>query len=209
MFRKYFIYFLLLKLFVLAGASNLSAQHSQGVSVKTYPLRFVYGFNAELTYWAKNDNLVSVLYQNHQKDYFTLPGYSFDFNSLPSLEPADGFTGYLSYLFHLSHSGQVSFFMGPSLGLKQVEGKTTESNINGPTRDVLIDQQNAYYLGRFMLRVPIESFFLEAYFQFGAVNIQWEATYFNPDGTVHFVDDSYQNYWLPHVLGGIALGYHF
>jgi len=195
-----------------ALSCSLTAQSeaSTKILVKTNPLRFIYGLNGELTFQTKQRHLISLTYQDHQRDFFTIIRDPIaGLPTLPYLENANGYTGYISYQFPIGDPSEVKLWAGPKLGQKEVSHFSSSSDLSGLNNTVFIDQRNRYYLAQLTLRNNIGQFVIEAYIHAGLVNIQWEGTFFDNDGNIDYIDDDWENYWLPHGLFGFSVGYEF
>lgn len=177
-----------------------------GLSVETFPMRYIYGVNGQLNYETKGRHLISVFYQNHTRDFFSVPDVEVSGSSWPEYSDAQGHAVFVSFQFPLDDAGNSRFWYGPKVGTKEVFGTTTITNFQGVVRDVLIDQTNNYILAQFTFRHNINSFFIGGYLHAGLVNIRWEDTRINPDGSIHSVGYGWDHLWLPHGLLGVSLG---
>lgn len=186
--------------------TGLGATAQTGISIETFPMRYVYGFNGQINYETKGRHLISLFYQNHTHDFFSLPDMEVSGNTWPVYADAQGHTYFVSFQFPLDDAGNGRFWYGPKVGRKEVFGTTTTTNFQGTERDVLIDQTNNYILGQFTFRYHIQSFFIGGYLHAGLVNIRWEDTRINPDGSIHYVGNGWDHLWLPHGLLGVSLG---
>lgn len=180
-----------------------------GLSLETFPIRYIYGFNAQLNFETNGRHLISVMYQNHTRDFFVVPDLEVSGSSVPVLADAQGHTYFVSFQFPLDNAGNTQFWYGPKIGRKEVFGTTTNFNFQGIERDVLINQENNYFVAQFTVRHNIHSFFIGGYMHAGLVNIRWQDTRINPDGTIHSIGNGWDHFWVPHGLMGISAGVSF
>ena len=176
-----------------------------------WPAKTNPGYSLKPTLCATSQNryLFTFSYQDHNRDFFTvIQDPIAGLPSTPYLQAANGYTAYASFQLPVSKPSEVLFWAGPKLGLKEVTHFSSSSKLSGSNKMVAIDQLNRYYLAQLTLRNYIGRFILEAYLHAGLVNIQWEATFYHPDGRVDYVDDDWSNYW-PHGLLGFSVGYEF
>ncbi len=188
---------------------SIRASAQTNLSLETAPFRFVYGVNAQLNFELPGRQLISVQYQDHQRDYFSIPSVSDDINLLPQLYEASGSTCFISFMLPLENAGKARFWYGPKFGQKHLKGFAKSVNFQGIERSVKIDQRNNYYLGQFVLQYSLGSFYLGGYLHLGVVHIRWEDQRFNPDGSLYLTGDGWDNLWSPHALGGISVGARF
>ena len=167
--------------------------------ISTYPIRFIYGPNLQVAGLFSNQHQLALHYQFHQRDFFAVRQSNdvLGLSAIPRLLNADGYTLYASYLFPAKTS---QTWLGPKLGVKEVNGFLEEDE-GYPD---LINQTNLYALLNWIYRTKNKGLFFELYAQAGLVFVHWrESEYRNAQ-----LDYSNEyKYVLPHVLVGCSVGF--
>lgn len=167
--------------------------------ISSYPLRYIYGPNVQLTALLPNNHQVTVHYQFHHRDFFSVRQSDdvLGLSAIPRLIRADGYTVYASYLFP---TGMSQTWLGPKFGMKRIDGFMPEEE-GYPD---LIHQINHYALVNWVYRTRNHGFFLELYAQAGVVLIQRAESEFINNQLDSYKE--YPGYLLPHILVGFSLG---
>lgn len=177
--------------------------HQPRLLIKTYPIRYVYGPNAEITYVHEADQQITFMYQYHHRDFFSIHADNdmLGFSLIPRLLSGGGYTAYLSYLFKV---GQGNFYIGPKLGYKNVFGQPRDSTAFTDGWPDFVHQENAYALFNMVLRNQNEGFIFEGYMQIGAVGIKREHYMF--ENAELILEEDLRAFVVPHILIGFSVG---
>lgn len=181
-------------------AQNPPAGDQFSLLVSTYPIRFIYGPNLQMTGLFSNGHQVTLHYQFHQRDFFSVRQSSdvLGLTAIPRLLDADGYTLYASYLFPATIN---QTWLGPKLGIKKVDGYMDEDE-GYPD---LINQTNLYALINWVYRTKNQGLFMELYAHAGLVFIKrQESEYRNNQ---RYYSNQYPWYVLPHILVGCSVGF--
>lgn len=173
------------------------------VVIKTYPLRYIYGPNGEITFVQEDGQQITLMYQYHQRDFFSIHADNdqLGFSLIPRLLDGGGYTSYLSYLFPV---GEGHFALGPKFGYKNVFGIPRDSSAYSEGWPDFVHQQNGYALFNMILRNQDEGFIFEGYFQVGLVGIKRER--YRIENRELYLEEDLPIFILPHILVGFSVG---
>lgn len=171
------------------------------VTLRTHPLRFIYGLNAGIDIRLSDRVLIGVTYQNYNRDFMS-----------PEFAPLDvkltDASGYLWDLQVYIETHTVAFH-GPRIALKAVTFDDWDyTDEDGVTYSIWRDQQNWYLTYTWGLRRIEKGMNVMVYATAGAVVYRaFETnTLVDPPNTSQ---SGLFEHVYPHMLVGVALGYSF
>lgn len=175
------------------------AQRKSYVTLRTHPLRFIYGWNVGLDVRLSDKWLIGILYQNYSKDFISP-------ESTPYYVALKNANGYL-WDVQLYRETHTVAFHGPRLAFKRVTFSNWEYTDNsGEAYSIWRDQQNWYASYTVGIRKIEPGFNVMTFLSLGAVYykaFESQALTRSPYTSQHGLFE----HVYPHVLVGVALGW--
>lgn len=197
---------------ILAVFSIGFSAHSQSqVTIKTHPLRYVYGFNLDLSY-EHNEHVFGVLYQKHDRDYMgngsmagiLLGPLGLMVTLIPEQERASGYAVFFTYQKQLKDG----FYTGPRYGLKQVLISATDHYLFLPDQKFQISESKHYLLWSLSKRIRYNILAAELYLHSGISINNKHKNFLDQNGSVVRTEED-EVAVLPHILFGFNIGLGF